>query len=138
MHYHGYFWRGSEARRIREEVDGHVRGEGFASSDIPPIKTCWWLRRPEGVIAGTWSDASEAVHWMAERYGTFADALADPHPFWKPKAARRAAAARHLADGRDISWSYHLRDDERAFVAAVCCSPNAWEDIPCPFTRGRA
>ncbi|MFC3995729.1 hypothetical protein ACFOVU_07375 [Nocardiopsis sediminis] len=138
MHYHGFMWRGPEEQRARHRAASHIDGPGFRSSDIPPIKTCWWLRRPAHAVRGTWDDADGAVGWMAGQYADISDVLRDPEPFWKPDERRREAAIRDLSDGRDVAWGYLLDDGERAFIATVCCSPNAWEDIRCPLASDPA
>ncbi|MFC4562581.1 hypothetical protein ACFO4E_12015 [Nocardiopsis mangrovi] len=133
MHYHGYEWRGSDEERARHRAAGHIDSPGFRSSEVPPIKICWWLRRPAHAVQGTWDAAADAVGWMAERYAGIEAALEDPAPFWAATAGRHGAAERDLSAGRDVSWGYRLRDGGRAFIVAVCCSPNGWEDLRCPL-----
>ncbi|MBV2362865.1 hypothetical protein ACFPZ0_21180 [Streptomonospora nanhaiensis] len=108
MHYHGYLWRDSEAARSREQAHGHIDSPRFRTSSAPPIKVCWWLRKPAALVRGTWADPKEAVDWMAERYAGFAPRLVEAEPYWAPGEERRTAAARDLAAGRDVSWSYRL------------------------------
>ncbi|MUL40378.1 hypothetical protein FZ103_04155 [Streptomonospora sp. PA3] len=140
MHYHGYFWRGSDEERSRKARDTHIDGPQFTTADVPPVKMCWWLRKPADKVAGTWGEPEGAAEWMAAQYEKVRTEIDGPDAFWAPAGGRYAAALRDLADGRDVTWQYQLGGDERAFVSVVACSPNGWDrEAPCPVEgRGQA
>jgi len=134
VHYHGYFWRGSDSDRSRTARDAHVDGPRFASADVPPIKMAWWLRKSAEMIAGTWDDAEAAAKWMVSRYETVRAEISGQDAFWSPDGERYPLALRDIAAGRDVTWQYQLGGDERAFVAVVACTPNNSDaEAPCPL-----
>ncbi|MBB5999041.1 hypothetical protein [Streptomonospora salina] len=138
MHFHGYFWRGSDRERSRKARDAHIDGPLFAAADVPPVKTCWWLRKPAARVRGTWDDAESAATWMVACYEGVRAEIDDAAAFWAPTGDRCAAALRDIADGRDITWQYRIGGDERAFVSVVACTPNAWDrEAPCPLEEER-
>ncbi|MDT0304804.1 hypothetical protein [Streptomonospora wellingtoniae] len=134
MHYHGYFWRGSDDDRSRRARDAHIDGPRFATADVPPAKMCWWLRKPADMVAGTWDDPAGAAKWMLAQYERVSREIEDAAAHWTPGDRRYAAALRDIADGRDVTWQYQVGGDERAFVSVVACSPNEWDrEAPCPL-----
>ncbi|GAB3439776.1 hypothetical protein GCM10027570_04480 [Streptomonospora sediminis] len=141
MHYHGYFWRGSDSERSRKARDAHIDGPQFATADVPPIKMGWWLRKPADRISGTWHTAQDAAQWMVDRYETVRAEINGSGAFWSPhgdRGDRYAATLRDIAAGRDVTWQYQLGGDERAFVSVVACSPNHWDpEAACPLEARR-
>ncbi|MDA0566444.1 hypothetical protein LG943_19300 [Streptomonospora sp. S1-112] len=132
MHYHVYRWRGTATEyQRRHTYESHIDQAAFARSPVPPLKACWWLRKPAEAAAGTYNTAHDAARWLAAEYRAVADTIAVPG-LWT--ADRQEHAARDLADGRDITWSWSLEGDRRAFASAVACSPNRWDpDAACPL-----
>ncbi|WP_157036413.1 hypothetical protein [Streptomonospora alba] len=138
MHYHGYFWRGSDQDRSRKARDAHIDGPRFADADVPPVKACWWLRKPADRISGTWDDAESAAKWMVSRYEGVRGEIDAATAFWAPADDRYAPALRDISAGRDVTWQYQLGGDERVFVSVVACTPNEWDrDAPCPLEGER-
>lgn len=133
MHYHAYTWTGDAAEyRRRHRYESHIDQTGFAASPIPPIKMCWWLRKPAHLIAGTWDMPWAAADWLADQYRAIADQIAAP-TIWTEEM--RPHATHDLEVGRDVTWHWNLVDGRRVFASAVVCCPNAWEpDTGCPLS----
>lgn len=132
MHYHAYTWTGDATEHRRRTLrESHIDHDRFAHSDLPPLKHCWWLRKPPHLVVDTWDMPWAAADWLAAQYHQVADQIAAP-TIWTDE--RRTHAARDLAEGYDITWQWHLANGTRVFASAVACSPNAWDpDAPCPL-----
>ncbi|MFD8520034.1 hypothetical protein ACFV2D_08440 [Streptomyces capillispiralis] len=153
MHHHAYLWTGPKARfddeALRrpphpdpppaggrpELIDRYrlVAAE-FATSDLPPLETAYWLVKPRSLVRGTWDEAKEAAAWFGERLAEYAPRFVSEGDRDIARLARLVdAAAGRLRSGADVSYGCYLERPSYLSVAVVTCSPNrAAPELACP------
>ncbi|WP_433401935.1 hypothetical protein [Streptomyces sp. CA-146814] len=155
MHHHGYAWLGEKRTFDKESIrrppgqaptptsdpDVHDRHREavtvFPASDVPPLQTAHWLRKPESTVRGTWDEPKEAGAWLGLQLTEFAPRFASA----QDREATRlvllvAAAVERLAWGGDVSLGHYLRSTLFHSVTVVTCSPNRGSpELPCPVRR---
>ncbi|MFF2013448.1 hypothetical protein ACFVWY_30895 [Streptomyces sp. NPDC058195] len=144
MHHHGYLWTGPKERFDEEALRRPPHPEPppagskpeqiqryrevaaeFATVDLPPLETAYWLVKPHSLVRGTWDEAKEAAAWLGER-------LAEYAPRFASEAERGtihlpllvSSAAERLRAGGDVSHGFYLERPSYLSLAVVTCSPN--------------
>ncbi|WP_405675963.1 hypothetical protein OG292_12980 [Streptomyces sp. NBC_01511] len=152
MHHHGYLWVGEKARFDTEStrrpatslVEPTPTGPPevleryrqavaeFAVTDVPPIETALWLKKPSKLIRGTWEEPKDAAGWLGRQLAEYAPRFASEQDAAQV-APRTASAVDRLGRGGDVSLGYYLRRPYFLSVSVVTCSPNrAAPDLVCP------
>ncbi|MFF0415866.1 hypothetical protein ACFYUY_36230 [Kitasatospora sp. NPDC004745] len=131
MHFHGYEWAGDGRLLTREAERRPVDIIRFGASDLPPMMTGWWLRRPASQVRGTWNTPEAAVLWLTTRYTDHTPG-GDP---WLPLDARRRYALAQLAGACDVLWSRWISDTRWSGHYVIVCPHRLWTDLPCPAGR---
>jgi hypothetical protein len=153
VHHHGYLWTGPKQRfdqeALRRPPHPEPPPEGgrpelaqryrevaaeFATVDLPPLETAYWLAKPGALVRGTWPDAQGAAAWLGERLTEYAPrfgAAAERDPAHLTRLAHAAAGRLHA--GADVSYGFYLERPSYLSLAAVTCSPNrANPGLGCP------
>ncbi|MGP4003596.1 hypothetical protein [Streptomyces sp. 8N706] len=156
MHFHGYSWTGDKnhfdkewLRRVPDEPwttadpDANAQrqaayrtlSEDFQRSELPPMRTAYWLIKSPRLIRGTWEDAGEAAAWLGGQLAESGEWFASSRDAEPKRRARLVAqAAERLARGEDVSYGFYLRQPSFLSLAVVACSPNKdAPQLPCPL-----
>ncbi|HWN00928.1 MAG TPA: hypothetical protein VNO54_28085 [Streptosporangiaceae bacterium] len=94
----------------------------------------WLMRRAQTRAECTWTDASEAVDWLKQRY------VENP-PIVRPDGgrayvdvdARIVYALDVLPRGVDVTWGYWTNPSTLASHSVVACANRFHPHIPCPL-----
>jgi hypothetical protein len=153
VHHHAYLWTGpkerfdDEALRRPPHPDPppagsrpeliqryHQVAAEFATSDLPPLETAYWLAKPRSLVRGTWGEAKEAAAWLGERLAEYAPRFASESDRDAARLARLVSAAtERLRSGADVSYGCYLERPSYLSLAVVTCSPNrAMPELACP------
>ncbi|MFF0165529.1 hypothetical protein [Streptomyces prasinus] len=153
MHHHAYLWTGPKARfddealrrpphpepppaGSRPELIERYRqvSAEFATSDLPPLETAYWLLKPRSLVRGTWDEAKEAAAWLGERLAEYAPRFTSESDRDIARLALLVdAAAERLYSGADVSYGHYLERPSYLSLAVVTCSPNrAAPELACP------
>ncbi|GAA0363212.1 hypothetical protein [Streptomyces blastmyceticus] len=156
MHVHGYLWTGEKTTFDKESIRRPLPSlpptatspddvqqryrEAVAewkTTDVPPIETALWLRKPARLIRGTWEEPKEAADWLGQQLTEHAPRFASEHDRDTTRmVVLVASAAERLALGGDVSLGFYLRGALFLSMALVTCSPNRAEpELSCPLSQ---
>ncbi|MEU2713350.1 hypothetical protein [Streptomyces sp. NPDC007205] len=159
MHYHGYLWVGAKERFDQEALRRPPHPEpppagskpelieryrevaaAFATVDLPPLETAYWLVKPRSLVRGTWEEGKDAATWVGARVAEYAPRFASEWERGCIDLARRInCLAETLDSGGDVSLGFYLERPSYLSLAVVTCSPNpSKHELTCPSRRDMA
>jgi hypothetical protein len=149
-HWHGYLWTGT-SKDLKDEslrrpgAPGAPESQEFLRSSLPPVRLGQYLLRRNAVSADlTWTDADEAIAWMASTYERHPPMEGDVgfpagrgiSPLARDVGldARRTTSRDGLINGVDAYWQYYTNANGGVIAyGAVCCPNTHLPEIPCPL-----
>ncbi|SOD86303.1 hypothetical protein [Streptomyces sp. Ag109_G2-15] len=157
MHHHGYLWVGAKERFDQEALRRPPHPEPppagskpeliqryrevaaeFASVDLPPLETAYWLVKPRSLVRGTWGEAKDAAAWIGARVAEYAPRFAsEGERHFIDLALLANSTAEKLSSGGDVSLGFYLDRPSYLSLAVVTCSPNRTKpELTCPVEQG--
>ncbi|MFG2717398.1 hypothetical protein ACGFW5_03685 [Streptomyces sp. NPDC048416] len=107
----------------------------FASGNVPPTMTGWWLMKKNQVSADrTWADVGIALAWLTKQYEENPPFVrADGKQAYCGLDLKLEYAIDVLPHGVDVSWVYYLPCERLISFSIVCCPNRFHPEIPCPL-----
>ncbi|OXY94666.1 hypothetical protein [Streptomyces diastatochromogenes] len=157
MHHHGYLWVGAKERFDQEALRRPPHPEPppagskpeliqryrevaaeFATVDLPPLETAYWLVKPRSLVRGTWGEAKDAAAWIGARVAEYAPRFAsEGERCFIDLALLANSTAEKLSSGGDVSLGFYLERPSYLSLAVVTCSPNRTKpELACLVEQG--